>query len=422
MCHINIHKRISLKLKYFCFIIYGSFNLFYNNFSAQVSDSAYVLNRDKNKQKVIVGAQQIHHYLNYIKDKSIAIVGNQTSVVNNVHLVDTLLSLNVDVKMVFAPEHGFRGNADAGEKVLDGRDPISGLPIKSLYGSKNRKPSQEVLKDIDVLIFDIQDVGVRFYTYISTMHYIMEACAEQNKMLIILDRPNPNGHYVDGPVLKKGNESFIGMHPVPIVHGMTVAEYAKMINGEGWLKAGVKCPLIIVPCQFYDHSTFYKLPIKPSPNLPNMKSIYLYPSLCLFEGTNVSVGRGTATPFQLFGSPFINETGFSFTPKPALGAKNPKHNGEICFGYNLNLIEGSSLKAQNKLNLDWVVNMWELTKDKSDFFRKDGFFRLLTGDPKIRLMIENNKTSIEIWKSFQQEVKQFKLIRKKYLLYPDFEK
>jgi uncharacterized protein YbbC (DUF1343 family) len=396
--------------------------LFYNNFSAQVSDSAYVLNRDKNKQKVIVGAQQIHHYLNYIKDKSIAIVGNQTSVVNNVHLVDTLLSLNVDVKMVFAPEHGFRGNADAGEKVLDGRDPISGLPIKSLYGSKNRKPSQEVLKDIDVLIFDIQDVGVRFYTYISTMHYIMEACAEQNKMLIILDRPNPNGHYVDGPVLKKGNESFIGMHPVPIVHGMTVAEYAKMINGEGWLKAGVKCPLIIVPCQFYDHSTFYKLPIKPSPNLPNMKSIYLYPSLCLFEGTNVSVGRGTATPFQLFGSPFINETGFSFTPKPALGAKNPKHNGEICFGYNLNLIEGSSLKAQNKLNLDWVVNMWELTKDKSDFFRKDGFFRLLTGDPKIRLMIENNKTSIEIWKSFQQEVKQFKLIRKKYLLYPDFEK
>ncbi|MDG2370462.1 MAG: DUF1343 domain-containing protein [Flavobacteriales bacterium] len=396
--------------------------MFYNNFSAQVSDSAYVLNRDKNKQKVIVGAQQIHHYLNYIKDKSIAIVGNQTSVVNNVHLVDTLLSLNVDVKMVFAPEHGFRGNADAGEKVLDGRDPISGLPIKSLYGSKNRKPSQEVLKDIDVLIFDIQDVGVRFYTYISTMHYIMEACAEQNKMLIILDRPNPNGNYVDGPVLKKGNESFIGMHPVPIVHGMTVAEYAKMINGEGWLKAGVKCPLIIVPCQFYDHSTFYKLPIKPSPNLPNMKCIYLYPSLCLFEGTNVSVGRGTATPFQLFGSPFINETGFSFTPKPALGAKNPKHNGEICFGYNLNLIEGSSLKAQNKLNLDWVVNMWELTKDKSDFFRKDGFFRLLTGDPKIRLMIENNKTSIEIWKSFQQEVKQFKLIRKKYLLYPDFEK
>lgn len=422
MCHISVHKRMSLKLKYFCFIIYVSFNLFYNNFSAQLSDSTNFLNLDKNKQKVIVGAQQIHHYLNYIKDKSIAIVGNQTSVVNNVHLVDTLLSLNVDVKMVFAPEHGFRGNADAGEKVLDGRDPISGLPIKSLYGSKNRKPSAELLKDIDVLIFDIQDVGVRFYTYISTMHYIMEACAEQNKLLIILDRPNPNGHYVDGPVLKIGNESFIGMHPVPIVHGMTVAEYAKMINGEGWLKAGVKCPLRIVTCQFYDHTTYYKLPIKPSPNLPNMKSIYLYPSLCLFEGTNVSIGRGTATPFQLYGSPFIHKTGFSFTPKPTFGAKNPKHNGEICFGYNLSLIDASSLEAQSRLNFDWVVKMWGLTNNKSDFFRKDGFFRLLTGDSKIRLMIENNKTSFEIWKSFQQEVKQFKHVRKKYLLYKDFEK
>jgi uncharacterized protein YbbC (DUF1343 family) len=393
-----------------------------NNYSAQVNDSVYFENLNKSNQKVIVGAQQIEHYFNFIKDKSIAIVGNQTSMIGNVHLVDTLLSLDLDVKMVFAPEHGFRGDADAGEKVLDGKDPVSGLPIKSLYGSKNRKPSKEILEGVEVLIFDIQDVGVRFYTYISTMHYIMEACAEQNKLLVILDRPNPNGHYVDGPVLKKGNESFIGMHPVPIVHGMTIAEYAKMINGEGWLKNGVQCPLVIVPCKSYDHSTFYDLPIKPSPNLPNMKSIYLYPSLCLFEGTNVSIGRGTDYPFQVYGSPFIEKTNFSFYPKPVKGAKNPKHNGKGCNGFNLKLHSDSSLKQQSRLNFDWLIQMWNLTQDKAVFFRKDEFFRLLTGDNQIRNMIENNKSSNDIWISFQHEVKQFKVIRKKYLLYSDFEK
>jgi uncharacterized protein YbbC (DUF1343 family) len=407
-------------------VIYVCFSLFFtnlnNNFNAQIQDAVEFKSQNKSNQKVVVGAQQIQQYFKYIKDKSIAIVGNQTSMIGNVHLVDTLLSLDVDVKMVFAPEHGFRGDADAGEKVLDGKDPISGLPIKSLYGSKNRKPSKEILKDVDVLIFDIQDVGVRFYTYISTMHYIMEACAEQNKLLIILDRPNPNGHYVDGPVLKKGNESFIGMHPVPIVHGMTVAEYAKMINGEGWLRNSVQCSLVIIPCKSYNHSTFYDLPVKPSPNLPNMKSIYLYPSLCLFEGTNVSIGRGTNYPFQIYGSPYIDKTNFSFSPKPVKGAKNPKHNGKSCNGYNLNLVSDSSLKKQSKLNFEWIIQMWNLTDDKTVFFRKDEFFRLLTGDNQIRNMIENNKSSIEIWMSFQDEVKQFKSIREKYLLYSDFEK
>ena len=426
MCHINVHKRKYIQLKYFHFVIYVCFSLFFtslnNNFKAQIQDAVEFKSQNKSNQKVVVGAQQIQQYFKYIKDKSIAIVGNQTSMIGNVHLVDTLLSLDVDVKMVFAPEHGFRGDADAGEKVLDGKDPISGLPIKSLYGSKNRKPSKEILKDVDVLIFDIQDVGVRFYTYISTMHYIMEACAEQNKLLIILDRPNPNGHYVDGPVLKKGNESFIGMHPVPIVHGMTVAEYAKMINGEGWLRNSVQCSLVIVPCKSYNHSTFYDLPVKPSPNLPNMTSIYLYPSLCLFEGTNVSIGRGTASPFQIYGSPYIDKTNFSFSPKPVKGAKNPKHNGKSCNGYNLNLVSDSSLKKQSKLNFEWIIQMWNLTDDKTVFFRKDEFFRLLTGDNQIRNMIENNKSSIEIWMSFQDEVKQFKSIREKYLLYSDFEK
>lgn len=426
MCHINVHKRKYIKLKYLHFIIYGCLSLLFislnNNLTAQVQDAGYFKSQNKSNQKVVVGAQQIHHYFKYIKDKSIAIVGNQTSMIGDVHLVDTLLSLDLDVKMVFAPEHGFRGDADAGEKVLDGKDPVSGLPIKSLYGSKNRKPSQEILKDVDVLIFDIQDVGVRFYTYISTMHYIMEACAQQNKLLIILDRPNPNGHYVDGPVLKKGNESFIGMHPVPIVHGMTVGEYAKMINGEGWLINSVQCPLVVIPCKSYNHSTFYDLPVKPSPNLPNMKSIYLYPSLCLFEGTNVSIGRGTAFPFQVYGSPFIDKTNFSFSPKPVKGAKSPKHNGKVCNGYNLKLHSDSTLKYQSRLSLDWLIQMWNLTEDKSSFFRKDEFFRLLTGDNQIRNMIENNKSSTDIWLSFQHEVKQFKVVRKKYLLYSDFEK
>lgn len=392
-----------------------------NPVNAQVFDAVNVSAEDNVNDSVVVGASRLDYYIKFIKNKSVAVIGNQTSMVGNVHLVDTLLSLGVDVKMVFAPEHGFRGMADAGEKVSDGKDPVSGLPIKSLYGSKNRKPSKELLSSVDVLIFDIQDVGVRFYTYISTMHYIMEACAEQNKLLIVLDRPNPNGHYVDGPVLKRGNESFIGLHPVPVIHGMTIGEYAKMINGEGWLKNSISCSLVVVPCQNYNHNTLYQLPIKPSPNLPNMNSIYLYPSLCLFEGTNVSVGRGTSFPFQIYGSPFVPPTTFSFTPQPFPGAKKPKHNGIKCNGFKLLNYGDSVFKYQQKFTLDWLIKMRNASNNKEDFFRKDGFFRLLTGDVEIRKMIENNFSADEIWLSFQPEVKQFKTLRKKYLLYTDFE-
>ena len=278
-----------------------------------------------------------------------------------------------------------------------------------------------MLNKIDVVVFDIQDVGARFYTYISTMHYVMEACAEQGKLMVILDRPNPNGHYVDGPVLKPGNESFIGLHPVPIVHGMTIGEYAQMINGEKWLKNGVRCSLEIIKCKNYSHKEFYELPQKPSPNLPNMSSIYLYPSLCLFEGTNVSVGRGTAHPFQMFGSPYIDQTEFSFIPVPYPGAKNPKNKGLTCYGYMLHEFGKEYFVENGKMYFDWIVKMYDLTKDKTQFFRKDGFFRLLTGDVNIRKMIEEGKTADEIWISFQKEVQQFKNIRSKYLLYYDFE-
>ena len=371
--------------------------------------------------EIKVGARQTEAYLPLLKNKKVAIVGNQTSMIGNIHLVDSLLKLGIKVQNVFAPEHGFRGTADAGELVKDGFDVKTGLPILSLHGRKKRKPTAEILKDIDVVIFDIQDVGARFYTYISTMHYVMEACAEQDKLMIILDRPNPNGHYVDGPVLKKGNESFIGLHPVPIVHGMTIGEYAQMINGERWLKNGVQCSLKIIRCENYSHLDYYQLPVRPSPNLPNMSSIYLYPSLCLFEGTNVSVGRGTDYPFQMFGTPDIDKTEFSFVPVSVPGAKNPKNKGITCYGYMLHEFGNDYFRENGKIYLDWIVKVYGLTKDKTQFFRKDGFFRLLTGDVNVRKMIEDGKTSEEIWASFQLEVQQFKSIRSKYLLYEDFE-
>jgi uncharacterized protein YbbC (DUF1343 family) len=363
------------------------------------------------------GAESLSDYLPLLKGKKIAVVANQTSIIGKTHLVDSLLSLGVDVVKVFAPEHGFRGVADAGEKVNDEKDLKTGLPIFSLYGKSNRKPSVEKLKDIDVVLFDLQDVGVRFYTYISTMHYVMEACAEQNKELIVLDRPNPNGHFVDGPVLKKGCESFIGMHPVPIVHGMTIGEYAQMINGEGWLQDKLKCPLKVIKCKNYSHSDFYELPVPPSPNLPNMSAIYLYPSLCLFEGTNVSVGRGTTMPFQQFGAPYIT-SGYSFVPEPMFGAKSPKLEGEKCYGFELQFFGQEYLKNYGKLYLYWLVASYDQCPDKGDFFRADGFFKLLTGDPNIRKMIESGKTAEEISASFQDEALKFKNdVRSKYLLY-----
>ncbi len=329
--------------------------------------------------------------------------------------------MNINIVKVFAPEHGFRGKVDAGEKVNDSKDTKTGIPILSLYGRKNRKPSTEKLKDVDIVIFDIQDVGARFYTYISTMHYVMEACAENNIPMLILDRPNPNGFYVDGPVLNPKNKSFVGMHPVPIVHGMTIGEYAQMINGEKWLNNNVQTQLTIIKCKGYTHNTKYKLPVPPSPNLPNMSSIYLYPSLCLFEGTNVSVGRGTSFPFQVFGSPYIPPTDFSFVPKPTFGAKHPKHEGKTCYGYDLREFGKTEMPKLGKFYLQWLIGMYSQTKNKNEFFLKNGFFTLLTGDKHIQTMITQGKSIDEIEAYWQKDLNTFKQTRKKYLLYPDFE-
>ena len=371
------------------------------------------------KTDIKVGAEDFQSYLTLLKDKQVGIVGNQTTAINGVHLVDTLLSLDVNIVKVFAPEHGFRGSADAGEKVKDDKDVKTGLPIISLYG-KNKKPKAELISDLDIIIFDIQDVGARFYTYISTMHYVMEAAAENNKKVIVLDRPNPNGFYVDGPILETKYKSFVGMHKVPIVHGMTIGEYAQMLNGEKWLENGIQCDLTVVKCKNYEHKDFYKLPIKPSPNLPNMASIYLYPSLCLFEGTDVSVGRGTPTPFQIFGKPNVDGE-FKFTPVPTDGAKRPKHKDMECNGYNLVDFGNQKMREQKSLYLHWLVDMYKRSDNKDTFFVKNGFFNLLCGTREIRNMIEAGKSVEEIQKWYKKDVETFKITRNKYLLYTDFE-
>lgn len=394
--------KLSLKYVLFAFCIYS--------FTAIFSQ--------KYDQTIQTGAERMELYLPQIKEKKVAVVTNQTGVVGNTHLVDTLLASHVKVMKVFAPEHGFRGTADAGEKVDDEKDQKTGLPIYSLYGKKNRKPSEDKLEGVDIIVFDLQDVGARFYTYISTLHYVMEACAEQGIPLMILDRPNPNGFYVDGPVLKPGSESFIGMHPVPVVHGMTIGEYAKMINGEGWLEGKKTCELEVIPCSNYEHSDFYELPVAPSPNLPNMAAIYLYPSLCLFEGTDVSVGRGTTQPFQQFGAPYITSD-YSFVPEPMFGAKHPKREGEKCYGFDLTSFGNEFMRSYGKLYFHWIVSAYEQSDQKSEFFRKDGFFRLLTGESKVQEMIVKGRTAEEIQRTFHDEAVQFDTtIRVKYLIYP----
>jgi uncharacterized protein YbbC (DUF1343 family) len=382
---------------------------------------AVAIQEEGYNENIKVGAEQTNLYLSTLKGKRVAIVGNQTTVIGQTHLVDSLLSLGVNVVKAFAPEHGFRGTADAGESIKDSKDVKTGIPIYSLHGSKNRKPKPEQLADVDVIIFDIQDVGARFYTYISTMHYVMESAAENGKLVMILDRPNPNGFYVDGPVLEPEHKSFVGMHKVPIVHGMTIGEYAQMLNGEGWLKNEVKCDLKIIKCANYAHKDYYKLPIKPSPNLPNMASIYLYPSICLFEGTNVSVGRGTNKQFQIIGMPNFDKAAFKFTPQPMPGAKRPKHKGIECGGYDLSEFGTTYIRSIKKMYLFWLVGMYKKSPDQANFFRKDGFFKLLCGNGKIKEMLISGATEDEILKSWEADVTAFKVIRKKYLLYTDFE-
>lgn len=372
----------------------------------------------KENLKITVGANQTQDYLPLLRGKRVAIVANQTSVIFNnrgyTHIVDSLVSLKIDLKKVFAPEHGFRGTADAGEIIKDGVDTKTGLPIVSLYG-KNKKPSTAQLKDVDVVIFDIQDVGARFYTYISSLHYVMEACAEQNIPVLILDRPNPNGHYIDGPILEAAHKSFVGMHPVPIVHGMTIGEYAQMINGEKWLENNIKANLTIVPIKNYSRKTSYSLPIKPSPNLPNDVAINLYPSLCFFEGTDVSIGRGTDKQFQIIGVPFKSKLNFDFQfiPQPNEGAKYPKHEGKVCYGYDL-----SSHEKLSSLNLNWLIEFYNLNKtnNKNEDFFTD-FFTTLAGTKKLQKQIEDGLSAQEIKKSWETGLVTYNNMRKAYFIY-----
>lgn len=361
----------------------------------------------------VVGAERMNLYLDSLKDKRVAIVGNQTSVINKTHIVDTLSALGVKIVKVFAPEHGFRGDQDAGEKVNSSIDPKTGIQIISLYG-KNKKPFPDQLADVDIVIYDIQDVGVRFYTYISTLHYVMEACAENQKRLLVLDRPNPNGHYVDGPVRDNAHKSFVGMDPVPIVYGMSIGEYALMVNGEHWLTDNLECSLWVVPCKYYTHKTKYVLPVAPSPNLRSEAAISLYPSLCLFEATSISIGRGTENPFEIFGHPNFPKTDYNFTPVSSFGAKAPLWENRICNGFDLK----NSLRKRNyEINLDWLIQARKLLGDTLEFINQSDFFNRLAGNSTLRHQILNGTSEKEIRASWKPDLDHFKTIRAKYLIY-----
>ena len=370
------------------------------------------------KKEVKVGAEQLEMYWPLIKDKKVAFVVNQTSRMGTAHVIDSLHSLGLDIARIFAPEHGFRGTADAGEKIKDGKDVATGVSITSLYGKK-RKPAAADLAGVDWVIFDIQDVGARFYTYISSMHYVMQACAEQGIPFMVLDRPNPNGHYVDGPVLDTAFRSFVGMHEVPVIHGMTVGEYATMVNKEGWLGQDLQCDLTVIPCGGYTHQTAYELPIKPSPNLPNNRAIYLYPSLCFFEGTQASVGRGTDKQFQLIGLPNYPGGEYSFTPVPKPGARYPKHQDKLCTGYDLSISSPADIRKESRLNLSYLLEVYQNAPDKASFFLKSNFFDKLAGGKSLRDQVKAGWTEQQIRESWEPKLGQFKQKRKKYLLYPD---
>ncbi len=365
------------------------------------------------QNKVITGAQRTTAYLPQLQGRRVALLVNQTATIGTVHLVDSLLHRGVKIVKIFSPEHGFRGKADAGEKLGNSTDENTGLPIISLYG-KHRKADATDLADVDVLVFDIQDVGTRFYTYISSLQELMESAAEYHKPLIVLDRPNPNGHYVDGPVLDTAFRSFVGMQPIPVVHGMTVGEYAKMLNGERWLAKRLHCDLTVIPCENYDHRVRYQLPVKPSPNLPNMTAIWLYPSTCLFEGTVFSLGRGTDKPFQVYGHPALPKELFSFTPHSMPGAKEPVLKDQICYGYDL-----SHETLNGKMRLDWILNAYKLYPEKDKFF--NAFFNKLAGNKELMAQIKAGTSEQDIRRSWEKDLTTFRHIRKKYLLYKDFQ-
>ncbi len=377
-----------------------------NSFSAVAKNNT----SETNPPAIKTGADNYEKYLPLLKNEKIGIVTNQTGILSDkTHLVDFLLEKKIAVQTIFAPEHGFRGTADAGEHIVDGKDPKTGLSIISLYGD-NKKPKPEQLAGIDIMIFDLQDVGARFYTYISSLHYVMEACAENNVPLIILDRPNPNGSIVDGPLLEKEFTSFVGMHPIPLLHGMTIGEYAQMVNGQKWLKNDAQCKLTVIPCVNYKRTMPYSLLVKPSPNLPNDQSINLYASLCLFEGTNVSMGRGTEKQFQIYGSPYLTKTNFSFTPKPNFGAKDPLYNGKECFGEDL-----TSYPKLTQLELKWLIKAYQNTSDKTKFF--NAFFTKLAGTKKLQQQIESGVSEKDIRAGWKKDLEAFLIMRKPYLLY-----
>ncbi len=370
------------------------------------------------ESQITTGAARMDVLLPLLRGKKVALVVNHTALVGQTHLVDTLLGAGVALKRIFAPEHGFRGAAEAGETVKDGRDAKTGLPIISLYGKK-RKPEAADLADVDIVVFDIQDVGARFYTYISTLFYVLEACAEQDKAALVLDRPNPNGHYVDGPVLDPQLSSFVGIAPIPIVHGCTVGELAGMFKGEGWIKSSRNLRLSKILCQQYSHKTPYTLPVKPSPNLPDMRSILLYPSLCLFEGTTASLGRGTETPFQLIGHPDFPDRSFSFVPRSVPAAAAPPQLGNTCYGVDFRSLPVDRLQQQHQLDLKALLHFYKQFPKDKPFFLANNFFDKLAGTPLLRQQILEGKTEKAIRASWAPGLAAYKVMRKKYLLYPE---
>lgn len=391
------------------------FTLFVCSVNAQTDFKNNSKSVSKENPAILVGAEQFDLFSKLLDGKKVGILTNQTGVVHQpgsdtyVSTVDFLLDKGVNLISIYAPEHGFRGTADAGELIKDGKDTKTGLPIISLYGS-NKKPSKKQLENIDIMLFDLQDVGARFYTYISSLHYLMESCAELNIPLIVLDRPNPNINIVDGPTLEMKNKSFVGMHPIPAMHGMTIGEYAQMINGEKWLLNEVKANLTIIPVRNYNRTQSYSLPVPPSPNLPNDQAINLYASLCFFEGTNVSSGRGTDLQFQIYGSPFLMNMPYQFTPMPNFGSKDPMNKGKICYGENL-----SNEKRLDKLELKWLLKAYQNTDQKDKFFTN--FFIKLAGTDSLRKQIESGLSENEIRKSWEADLQSFLKARKSYLLY-----
>jgi len=382
------------------------------------SCSLYGQKELKAPDNIICGAERIEAYIDLLKGKRVGLVANPSSRIGETHLLDSLLSLGIGVEVILCPEHGFRGTGEAGEQIVNHKDPVTGIDVISIYGNK-KKPDPADIEGVDLLIFDIQDVGARFYTYISTLHFVMEAAAENEKQVIILDRPNPNGFYVDGPLREEGFESFVGMHPIPVVHGMTIGEYGKMINNEGWLLNSVKCELVVIPCLNYDHLCKYNLPVKPSPNLPNIESVILYPSLCFFEGTIASIGRGTDQPFQVYGHNDMKGD-FHFRPVSIPGASlHPKLEGLLCKGYDLRKAGVNRILSERMILLDWLIDAYKQLGSKDEFFTS--YFNTLMGNSWVKEDIKNRVPEDEIRAKWEIDVVEFKVIRKKYLLYEDFE-